>query len=406
MLGPLLTADNLVEVLARARHRTKKELARLVRVLDPLPQIPARIEPLGPASSQLAPAAATWGRFMSALNPVRELEPEARPRDWTESTECDSTERAECAPSVNEGASAAGSALARLNATAKSGEPALARHDATVMRAHSALASLARSASAADLVSREPQPTSLASAEQLAPQRYKVQFEASEEYVALVGEAKALLSQMAPGVGLEELHLRALRALVSELERKKYAATDRPRQGVPHRTEAQPAAASVAEHAPHGQPGGDAAQSGNDQERRSQLEHAPHYPRQRGRAVPATLRRAVFARDEGRCTYRGDSGERCRETARLELHHLVPFARGGEHRLDNVTLRCRAHNALAAEEDFGRQFAVLARDSSRHEAWAGYEGVPSVPPLGESACQLNGRPGASSERHGIRLKTF
>jgi 5-methylcytosine-specific restriction endonuclease McrA len=211
---------------------------------------------------------------------------------------------------------------------------------------------------------------------------------------------------MAPGVGLEELHLRALRALVSELERKKYAATDRPRQGVAHRTEAQPAAASVAEHAPHGQPGGDAAQSGNDQERRSQLEHAPHYPRQRGRAVPATLRRAVFARDEGRCTYRSDSGERCRETARLELHHLVPFARGGEHRLDNVTLRCRAHNALAAEEDFGRQFAVLARDSSRHEAWAGYEGVPSVPPLGESACQLNGRPGASSGRHGIRLKTF
>jgi hypothetical protein len=52
---------------------------------------------------------------------------------------------------------------------------------------------------------------------------------------------------------------------------------------------------------------------------------------------------------------------------------LVPFARGGEHRLDNVTLRCRAHNALAAEQDFGRDFVALARDSSQHETWAVYE---------------------------------
>jgi hypothetical protein len=33
MLGPHLTESNLVEVLARAKHRTKRELARLVRVL-------------------------------------------------------------------------------------------------------------------------------------------------------------------------------------------------------------------------------------------------------------------------------------------------------------------------------------------------------------------------------------
>ena len=34
MLGPHLTEGNLVEVLARAKHRTKRELARLVRILD------------------------------------------------------------------------------------------------------------------------------------------------------------------------------------------------------------------------------------------------------------------------------------------------------------------------------------------------------------------------------------
>src|SRR5688500_9837553 len=116
MLGPLLTSDNLVEVLARAKHRTKKELARLVRILDPLPQVPPRIEPLGPASSRLVPAAATWGQFMSVLNPVRELEPGARPRDWTESAACDWVERAEGAPIANDGSSATPivSALASL----------------------------------------------------------------------------------------------------------------------------------------------------------------------------------------------------------------------------------------------------------------------------------------------------
>ncbi len=53
MLGPHLTEGNLREVLARAKFRTKRELARLVRILDPLPAVPARIEPLGPAPARL-----------------------------------------------------------------------------------------------------------------------------------------------------------------------------------------------------------------------------------------------------------------------------------------------------------------------------------------------------------------
>jgi hypothetical protein len=114
--------------------------------------------------------------------------------------------------------------------------------------------------------------------DRLEPERYRVQFEASDEYVQLVEKAKALLSHAAPRAGLAELHLRAMRSLVAELEREKYAVTDRPR-------------ASAA-------------------------------PRQRGRHVPAAIRRAVFERDAGRCTHRAETGERCRETSRLELHHV------------------------------------------------------------------------------------
>jgi hypothetical protein len=141
------------------------------------------------------------------------------------------------------------SALARSDASATPPDSALARLDAV---AGSADSTLAWSDAGADGMPREPAPTmpgSIPSAAQLGPQRYKVQFEASEEYVELVEKAKALLSQTAPRVDLGELHLRALRALVTELERKKYAATGRPRQRVAPTAATQSATPSVAEPA-------------------------------------------------------------------------------------------------------------------------------------------------------------
>ena len=81
----------------------------------------------------------------------------------------------------------------------------------------------------------------------------------------------------------------------------------------------------------------------------------------------------MFERDAGRCTFTDTTGQRCRETHPLELHHVQAFARGGETTETNLTLRCRAHNALAAEQDFGRNFIRLKRDSSDHEQWASHE---------------------------------
>jgi 5-methylcytosine-specific restriction endonuclease McrA len=83
-------------------------------------------------------------------------------------------------------------------------------------------------------------------------------------------------------------------------------------------------------------------------------------PRQRvvGRYVPAAVRRAVAERDRECCAYVDDEGRRCRETSALELHHLTPHARGGPPTEANLSLRCRAHNRLAAESDFGREFII------------------------------------------------
>jgi hypothetical protein len=50
-------------------------------------------------------------------------------------------------------------------------------------------------------------------------------------------------------------------------------------------------------------------------------------PRQRGKYIPAPVRRAVWKRDGGRCTYVDCSGQRCCETSYVELHHEQPHAR-------------------------------------------------------------------------------
>jgi hypothetical protein len=72
----------------------------------------------------------------------------------------------------------------------------------------------------------------------------------------------------------------------------------------------------------------------------------------RSRHIPAAVRREVWARDQGRCAFVGPRG-RCRETGRLEFHHLAPFSRGGPMTVANLSLRCRAHNAFEGELVFG-----------------------------------------------------
>jgi hypothetical protein len=81
----------------------------------------------------------------------------------------------------------------------------------------------------------------------------------------------------------------------------------------------------------------------------------------RGRHIPAAVRRTVSQRDEGRCAFVGRAG-RCRETAFLEFHHVTPYAAGGMTTVDNIQLRCRAHNQHEARVffgDLGAEGAVL-----------------------------------------------
>jgi hypothetical protein len=233
-----------------------------------------------------------------------------------------------------------------------------------------------------DTVVAEPEPL-LPSPSELppitGPQRYQMQFTTSEEHARLVDRAKLLLARERPRATLGELHLEAMKLLVASLEKRKFAVTDRPKKPAASRRRAAPPdldegaavdSEKCAEHRPSH--GGTSSVSEPGPAGMLAVDGMPEAkaPRRRGRYVPAAVRREVFARDQGRCTFANEHGERCRETRYLELHHLKAFAHGGENIASNLTLRCAAHNALAAEQDFGRQVVLQRRGMPRHESFA------------------------------------
>jgi hypothetical protein len=69
--------------------------------------------------------------------------------------------------------------------------------------------------------------------------------------------------------------------------------------------------------------------------------------------VPAAVKRAVWARDEGKCQWRLDSGGICGSTLRLEIDHIRPLGRGGQSTVANCRLACCFHNQLAARQVYG-----------------------------------------------------
>ena len=160
----------------------------------------------------------------------------------------------------------------------------------------------------------------------IAPARFRVQFTASAELEEKFVRARALLRHKVPSGDLATIVDEAMTLLVARLERKRCAATDRPRKGAP----------SV--------PG--------------------------SREVSAADRRAVWARDVGRCTFVDREGRRCDAREWLEIHHDEPFARGGPTCVENLRLMCRVHNGYEAEREFGAAL-LTARIADKRAAGRG-----------------------------------
>jgi len=142
----------------------------------------------------------------------------------------------------------------------------------------------------------------------LAPERYKVQFTIGLETHRKLRAVQGLIRHVVPNGDVAEIFDRALTLLLRDVERRRVGSADRPR--------------------------------------------AARAARANSRRVPASIRREVWARDQGQCAFVGATG-RCEERGFLEFHHVIPFADGGETTVENLQLRCRAHNDYEARVWFG-----------------------------------------------------
>jgi 5-methylcytosine-specific restriction endonuclease McrA len=187
-------------------------------------------------------------------------------------------------------------------------------------------------------VSAGPPPTSELRApriEPLSPERYRVQFTASAELKRKIERATNLMRHTNPPGDLSVLMERALDLLIARLEKQRLGKAARPRQ-------------------------------------------APRKCTRRG-YIPRAVRREVFERDGEQCTFSDPDGRRCESRTLLELDHVTARAHGGTDDSDNLTVRCRKHNALSAERDFGRDYVQRRKTESRsknHPRHRGYESHP------------------------------
>jgi hypothetical protein len=143
----------------------------------------------------------------------------------------------------------------------------------------------------------------------LAPGRYEIRFTVSAATREKLRSAQNLLRHAIPDGDTAEVIDRALTVLIDSLLKTKSGATGRPR--------------------------------------------TPGIARPGSRTVPAAVRRAVWLRDGARCAFVAASGRRCSARAFLEFHHVQPYAVGGPATVENISLRCHAHNQHERDIAFG-----------------------------------------------------
>jgi 5-methylcytosine-specific restriction endonuclease McrA len=135
---------------------------------------------------------------------------------------------------------------------------------------------------------------------------------------------KALLGHVVPSGNLAQVLGHVFKAAIRELERQKFAVTSRSRSTASGKGES--------------------------------------------RQVPAAVRRVVFVRDGGRCTFVSEKGHRCESQTRLQFDHVIPVAKGGTSSADNVRLLCFTHNQLEARRAFGDEFIDRKRAEARRRS--------------------------------------
>ena len=93
---------------------------------------------------------------------------------------------------------------------------------------------------------------------------------------------------------------------------------------------------------------------------------APSTPPQKGkyrskakkinRAIPSYLRKHIWERDEGQCTYvYPETKRKCSSKHLLQVDHIKPFSLGGKSEASNLRLLCAGHNQFRSEKTFEKR---------------------------------------------------
>jgi len=281
LLAPFLTDENASELLALASRKSKTKIELMLAQRFPKPDVPSQIEPL-PARINPAPPASPSLLDASAASP----------------------------PCIDATATPDHDSAAAPAFPATPPPPTSQNHSIEHAPERVPNGVFVKPSGPAARVAP------------LSPNRFSIQFTMRQETHDKLRHAQALLRHQIPSGELAEVFDRALDALIERLEKRKFAATSRPR---PRR------------------------------------DHVSVDPRH----IPADVKREVWERDGGQCTYISDSGRRCEERGLLEFDHMDPVALGGQASAERIRLRCHAHNQLEAELVFGTKFMARKREEAR-----------------------------------------
>ena len=235
LLAPHLTSENVDELLAAATRKTKSETEQLLAQRFPRPDVPARVRAVSVApvppqdTEQLSPGIVVPPPTLT----FEQLSPGIVPPQPTPAIESRST--------------------------ATASQHFVGQMERSISRPRLA---------------------------PLAPRRFALQLTMSQELHDKLRYAQELLSHQVPSGDVAQVLERALDALIPQLEKRKFAATDRPQ--VQRRPTTNP------------------------------------------RHIPSDVKRTVWKRDGGRCTFVSETGHRCPARTLLEFDHVDPVARGGQ----------------------------------------------------------------------------
>jgi hypothetical protein len=162
------------------------------------------------------------------------------------------------------------------------------------------------------------------------------------EFLAMLDSARDGLSHALPNATAEQV-LRAGLAALLDRQAKQRGLVTRPRKNAPCAEIEAPAS--------------EARVGGPNAPERDAAVPVRHRREGQRQAIPAAVKRAVWTRDGGRCCWPLDGGGTCGSTHRLELDHILPWAKGGEETVGNLRVVCRAHNAVASRASFGARVA-------------------------------------------------